>query len=430
VGLQSQQEYGEMIREILRLLDGRTGAVRKEIAAEMEAAVRELRFEDAARHRDVLRGLDSISREQRAEGTDGGDRDILGIARDGSLGAAVVLKIRRGVLLGRESHRFDGIAEESDSDLLGSFTTQAYLLGGTEADRDLPQEVLLPMDFADREVLEGVLTERAGRRVRLLVPERGDKTRLIELAVSNARSILEERVLSQEGAPERADSILYDLQERLGLKVVPRLIACVDISHTQGSELVASVIVFENGEPKKSLYRKMRIRGAWTNDDFRSMGEVVERYLSRRIAEGEPLPELLLLDGGKGQLSAVEPVLSRIGAPEIALAALAKRQEEIFRPGLAEPLRLSRRDPALRLLQRIRNEAHRVALGYNRKLRGRRTLTSELGRIPGVGPARQRSLLTHFGSVKGVREASEDELEALPGFSKVLAQRVLMHLKN
>jgi excinuclease ABC subunit C len=419
-----------MIREILRLLDGKTDAVRREVEAEMEKAVRELRFEDAARHRDILRGLDSMSREQRVEGTDGGDRDILGIARDGTLGAAVVLKIRRGILLGRETHRFEGLGDESDADLLGSVAAQTYLLGGRDRERDLPQEVILPLDFPDRAVLEEVLSERAGRRVRLHVPARGEKTRLVELASSNARALLEERVIAAEGAAQRAESVLYDLQERLGLKVVPRLIACVDISHTQGSELVASVTVFENGEPKKSLYRKMRIRGEWTNDDFRSMAEVVERYLSRRLMEGEPLPELLLLDGGKGQLSAVLPVLERVGAPEIALAALAKKQEEIFLPGRTDALRLSRRDPALHLLQRIRNEAHRVAVGYNRKLRVRRTLSSELERIPGVGPARQRSLLTRFGSVKGVREASQEELEALPGFSKTLARRVLEHLRG
>jgi excinuclease ABC subunit C len=419
-----------MIREILRLLDGKTKALQGEVAAEMEVAIRELRFEDAARHRDVLKGLESISREQRVEGTDGGDRDVLGIARDGSFGAAVVLKIRRGVLLGRESHRFDDIGDESDSELLASFATQAYVLAGTEGARDLPREILLPMDFADRPILEEVLSLQAERSVQIQVPRRGEKTRLVALASSNARALLEDQVSARIGIGERAESVLYELQDRLRIKVVPRLIACVDISHTQGSELVASVVVFENGEPKKSLYRKMRIRGGWTNDDFRSMEEVVERYLKRRISEEAPLPELLLLDGGKGQLSAVMPVLARVGAPEVALAALAKKHEEVFVPGQSDPIRLSRRDPALQLLQRIRNEAHRVAIGYNRKLRGRRTLTSELGNIPGVGPNRQRSLLARFGSVKGIRDASEEDLESVPGFSKIMARRILSHLKG
>jgi excinuclease ABC subunit C len=330
-------------------------------------------------------------------------------------------------LIGRESHGFTDLAEESEAELLQAFADQHYLFGHTGGDGDLPEEILLPEPFPDQDTLGEVLSERRGKRVHLRVPARGELRRLTELAAANARHLLEDR-FTPLGGGSRAESVLYELQDRLGIKVVPRLIVCFDISHTQGSELVAAVTAFENGEPKKAMYRRMRIRGEWRNDDFRSMAEAVERYLRRTLDDALPLPNLILIDGGRGQLSAVLPVVRDLGLSEIAIVALAKREEELFLPGRPEPLRLSRRDPALRLLQRIRNEAHRSAIGYNRKLRGRRTITSELGKIHGIGPARQRALLTQFGSVHGVQQASLDEIAAVPGFSRVLAERLRAHL--
>ncbi len=429
VGLQTQTEYKAMIDDILRVLDGDTEELRREVEAKMDQAAEGLRFEEAARHRNVLRGLATIAREQRMERAEGGSQDILGIARDGALAAAIVLRIRRGKLLGRESHRFSGLGDESESELLGTFATRYYLGRGPESAGELPRELLLPSGFPDQSTLESILSERAGRRVRLHVPSRGAKRRMTELAVENARHLLEEQVTTIDDATDRADAVLYELQDRLHLKVVPRLIVCFDISHTQGSEVVASAVAFENGEPKRSLYRHMRIRGEWSNDDYRSMAEAVERFVRRRLEADGPLPELLLLDGGKGQLSAVRPVLEELGASEVALAALAKRNEELFVPGRSTPIRLSRRDPALQLLQRVRNEAHRFAIEYNRKLRGRRTIRSELSQIPGIGPERQRSLLTRFGSVRSIRQATPEEIAGLPGFSHTLAERVLQHLR-
>ncbi len=428
VELQSQQDYRSMIDDILKVLDGETDNLRAEVEAQMEEAARELRFEEAARHRNVLRGLGAIAREQRMERAEGGSQDILGMARDGSRAAAVVLRVRKGKLLGRESHSFGGLGDESEAELLGTFATLYYLGRGTGAPGELPREILVPVSFSDQEVLAEILSKRAARMVRLHAPSRGGKRRMTELAATNARHLLEEQVMSLEVAVDRADSVLYELQDRLDLKVVPRLIACFDVSHTQGSEVVASAVVFENGEPKRGLYRHMRIRGEWSNDDYRSMAEAVERYLRRRLEDEDPLPELLLLDGGKGQLTAVAPVLEELGAPEVALAALAKRNEELFLPGRRDSVRLPRRDPALRLLQRVRNEAHRFAHAYNRKLRGRRTIQSKLSGIPGIGPKRQRSLLTRFGSVKSVRQATSGEIAEVPGFSVVLAKRVLTYL--
>ncbi len=430
VGLQTEEHYRGMIGEILRILDGDTASLRTEVEARMAEAAGELRYEEAARHRDVLRGLESIAREQRVERIEGGDQDVVGVARDGERGAATILRIRNGTLLGRESHRFEGVTEESERALVGAFVTRYYLGRGAEGHASLPREILLPSDFEDREALEGLVTEEAGRKVEFLTPSRGEKRRLVELAATNARHLLEEQVSEVEAIHDRADLVLYELQERLGLKVVPRLMVCFDISHTQGSEVVAGAVAFQNGEPRRGLYRRMKIRGGWGNDDFRSMAEAVERYLARTLEEGSHLPELLVLDGGKGQLSGVLPVLDRLGVEDVAVVALAKREEELFLPGRSEPLRLSRRDPALRLLQRMRNEAHRFAVSYNRKLRTKRTVRSELGDIPGIGPGRQRALLTRFGSVKGVREAGVDGVAGVPGFSRVLAERVLTYLEG
>lgn len=429
VGLQSATEYGEMIAEIVRILDGETGQVRQEVENQMAEAVAGLRFEEAARHRNILRGLETIAREQRMERAGGGNQDIIGIARDGGIAAVVVLRVRRGKLLGRETHRFGDLGNEAEADLLGTFAAQYYLARGTGSSEEFPPEILLPSSFPDRETLQEILTERAGRRVLLQVPARGGKRRMTELAATNARHLLEEHISSPETTGEGADLVLYELQDRLGLKVVPRLIVCFDVSHTQGSEVVASAVAFENGEPKRSLYRHMRIQGDWSNDDYRSMAEVVERTLRRRLDEEKPLPELLLLDGGKGQLSAVAPVLRRLGTSEIALAALAKRNEEVFLPNRSTPIRLPRRDAALQLLQRIRNEAHRFAISYNRKLRGRRTIRSELSEIPGIGPQRQRALLSRFGSVRSLSKAEVEDIAQLPGFSEGLALRVLSHLR-
>ena len=427
VGLQTQADYRAMVDDILRVLEGETEAIRGQADTRMRAAADLLDFEGAAQHRDVVRGLDSLAREQRVQKVGGGDQDVVGLARDGAFATAVILKIRRGRLLGRDTVRFHDILDEDDELLLATFSSRYYLSQGQQAIGELPREVLFPVDFEDRSLLGEVLSRAAGRRIGTHVPILGEKRRLVELANQNARHALDDRVTAQSDA-ERADESLYDLQDRLDLKVVPRLMVCFDVSHTQGAETVASAAVFENGEPRKSEYRHMRIRGGWGNDDYRSMAEVVRRWFARRAEEGKPLPDLVLIDGGKGQLSAARGALVGLGVTDVVTLALAKREEEVFFPGRAEPVRLDRRDRALHLLQRIRNEAHRLAVRYNRKLRTRRTLRSDIGDIPGIGPRRQKALLSRFGSVKGVRQASEDEIVRVPGFSRVLAIRVLTYL--
>jgi excinuclease ABC subunit C len=428
VGLQSQGEYRAMIDEIVRILEGDTEQLRGTVEERMHAASEALDFERAARMRDVLAGLDALAGQQRVHRAEGGDMDVVGLARDGQLGAGVVLKIRAGVLLGRDALRFAEILEASDEDVLGSLVARHYLGSGEAASVDLPRQVLLPADIADRGLVEEILSEAAGRRVRVDVPLRGDKRRLLELAEQNARHVLEDRVAALAYAADRAEDTLFSLQEELDLKVVPRLMVCFDISHMQGAETVASAVVFENGEPRRSEYRHMRIKGDWGNDDFRSMAEAVTRYFRRRRDEGKPVPDLAVIDGGKGQLGAAGAALRALGLPDVAVAALAKREEEVHLRGRAEPIRLDRRHHALHLLQRIRNEAHRFALRYNRKLRGKRTLRSDLGDIPGIGPRRQTALLRRFGSLRGVKDASREEIARVPGFSAALASRILTYL--
>ena len=429
VGLQAEASYGLMVERLVKVLSGDVAEVQTEVEHDMHRASAEMDFERAARLRDVLRGLDGFARLQRVHVVDGGDRDVLGIARDGAVAVAATLQIRGGILIGRETHAITGCEAEEDEDVVARSVSHAYVSGGSAPGERPPREVLLPSDFPDRALVEGILSDRAGRRVPVRVPRRGAKVRLVELAVANARHALDGRAAKGETPKPRAEDVLFELQDRLGLKVVPRLIVCFDVSHIQGAEAVAGAVLYENGEPCSAQYRHMKIRGEFGNDDFRSMGEAVGRYFGRRVKEEGPLPNLVLVDGGVVQLEAARKSLEAIGLDGIAVAALAKKRETVFLPGRIEGLRIPRTAAALHLLQRVRDEAHRFAVRYNRKLRSRRTVRSALGDIPGIGPRRQQALLSRFGSVRGVRRATAEEIGRLPGFSVAMGTRTLAYLK-
>jgi excinuclease ABC subunit C len=429
VALQSEGEYRKMIDEVLDVLGGQTARAARRLKAEMEESAATMNFERAAELRDALAHLDRLETQQKVVDVQGADRDVVGLARDRDEACGVILRIREGKLLGREAVFLANLEGEPDEEVLASLVTRFYTLRSADQGADLPREVLLPSDFGDRALLEGVLRQRAGRSVGIMVPRRGDKTRLVELAAQNARHLLEERKLLGKAATGRAPDALYELQETLELESVPRVIVCFDISHTQGTETVASAVTFENGEPDKSGYRRLRIQGDWGNDDFRSMAEAVSRYFRRRLDEQLPLPDLVVIDGGKGQLSAARAALEAMELAQQPVISLAKREEEVFVPGRPDAIRLARRSPALRLLQRIRDEAHRFAVTYNRKLRTKRTVASELASIPGIGASRQRALLERFGSVRGLRDASPDEVASVPGFGPALARTVLAHVR-
>lgn len=428
VGLQGEADYRVMIDRLLRILEGDVADVQAEVELEMHKASSELDFERAALLRDALAGLNGIARRQRVHVVGGGDRDVVGVARDGGVAVVVTLLIRGGVLIGRETLSLAGVEDAADAEVVARSVSHAYLSRGTATGGDPPREVLVPVDFADRPLLEAVMSDRAGRKVAVRVPRRGAKVRLVELAVTNARHSLAERAMRGRGAPPDTEEILYELQDRLGLNVVPRLIVCFDVSHTQGAEAVASAVLFENGEPDRSGYRHMKIRGDFGNNDYRSMEEAVGRYFARKLKDDGPLPDLVLVDGGAAQMGAARGALAGGGLEQVAVAALAKRREEVYLPGRGEALRLPRTARSLHLLQRVRDEAHRFAVRYNRKLRARRTVRSELGDIPGIGPRRQRALLSRFGSLRGVKEATAADIGRIPGFSEAMGVKVLTYL--
>jgi len=419
VGYQSAADYQRMIDDVLLFLEGKTLEVRGRLRDRMQTASAELDFERAAQLRDALQWLEQVERPQTVELVGRGDADVIGLARDGDDACGAILRIRDGRLIAREHRFLEQAGGEPEATVLAAFLVRFYLPLDARAPR-----VLLPFVPEDVESLGAIAPA-----VEWLVPQRGTNAKLVELADQNARHLLESLLLESFDVEERAADPVYALGRDLGLASVPRAFVAIDISTNQGRDTVGSLVWFEAGRPKKSEYRRYRIRGP-QQDDFAAVREVVSRFLRRRLEEGKPLPELMVIDGGKGQLSAAQAAAVEAGLAALPLASLAKREEEIFLPGRAEPLRLSRRSPSLKLLQRARDEAHRFAVSYSRRKRSQRTITSELLAIPGVGPRRRRLLLERFGSVAGVRTATPDEIASLPGFSHTLAERVLERLER
>jgi excinuclease ABC subunit C len=411
---QSQEDYAAMIDEVTLFLEGRSDEVVRRVRERMELAAGNLDFERAAEMRDVLHHLQKMEEPTVVLRIEGGDRDVVGYARDGDDAVVALLRIREGKLLAREHRFMENVDGEDDGDVL-----RLYLAGSYVAMPERASELVLPFDFPDRELLEESLP---GERVH--VPQRGVRRELVELAEQNARHLLEELKLASSESDVRAGEPVYELARELSLHKLPRTMICFDISTAQGTDTVASCVFFENGRARRGEYRKFKVKTVIGTDDFASMREVVTRYFNRRKADGKPLPDLIVVDGGKGQLSAAHEALEAMDLGDRPLISLAKRDEEIFVWGRAEPIRLSRRSPALRLLQRIRDEAHRFAVTFNRKRRSMRTVTSELLSIPGVGPVKRRQLIQTFGSVQGVRDAALSDIAALPGFTAVSAQRL------
>ncbi|HLS47639.1 MAG TPA: excinuclease ABC subunit UvrC [Gemmatimonadales bacterium] len=420
VGWQSEADYRTMVSEVLAFLEGRTSDVRERVRQAMFRAAEREDFERARELRDALKWLEKLEEPSSVEVIGTGDADVIGYARDGDDAVAVLLRVRDGRVIGREHRFFEGVDEEPDEAILSAYLVQFY---ATSVGR--VRRLMLPFPPADLEPLRELLPDTD-----LIMPQRGTGGRWIELADANARHLLESLRLESFETEERAEDPVYALGRDLGLSVVPRSFVCIDISHNQGRDMVGSLVWFEAGRPRKSDYRKFRIKGLAQQDDYAAIQEVVTRFITRRRDEGLRLPDLMVIDGGKGQLNAAVEAARTLQVEDLPIVSLAKRDEEVFLPGRSEPLRLSRRSPSLRLLQRARDEAHRFGLAYSRNRRSKRTITSELMNIPGVGPSRRRALLERFGSLAGVRTASPAELAAVPGFSRTLADRVLEHLRN
>ncbi|HEU5184114.1 MAG TPA: excinuclease ABC subunit UvrC [Gemmatimonadaceae bacterium] len=419
IHLQTREDYASMIDEVVLFLEGRSDEVTRRVRERMDEASARLDFERAAELRDVLVHLENMEEPKVVLRVEGGDRDVVGFARDGEDACVAILRIRDGKLLARDHTFVEHIEGESDGKVLA-----AYLAGGYLPARERAPELLIPFDVEDRDLLQESLTGTT-----IHVPQRGPRRELVGLAEQNARHLLEELKLASLETDERASNPVYELAREVGLERLPRSLVCFDISTTQGTDTVGSMVWFDNGRPRRAEYRKFRVKTVEGTDDFASMREVVTRYFQRRLEESKGLPDLIVIDGGKGQLAAARAALDELGLQAIPAISLAKREEEVFLAGRSESLRLPRRSPALRLLQQARDEAHRFAVTYNRKRRTMRTVTSELLRIPGVGPSKRRALLRAFGSVQGVRDASVEQIAALPGFSPKAAQKILEALR-
>lgn len=412
---QNQQDYRSMIDEVVLFLDGKPQEVVKRIRERMEIAAEALDFERAAELRDALDHIRKMEEPTVVLTVEGGDKDVVGYARDADDACVTILRVRSGKLLAREHRFIENVEGVDDQNILSVFLAGTYVPMHERA-RDL----LVPFDFEDRELLEESL---GGTRVH--VPQRGPRRDLVELAEQNARHLLEELRLASSDGGTRASDPVYELGRELGLQKLPRSVVCFDISTAQGTDTVGSCVWFENGRPRRAEYRKFKVKTVEGTDDFASMREVVTRYFQRRQSEEKSLPDLVVIDGGKGQLSAAHEAMAALGLGDRPLISLAKKEEEIFVWGRSEPVRMSRRSPALRLLQQLRDEAHRFAITYNRKRRTMRTVTSELLKVPGIGPVKRRRLIQEFGSVQGVREAGEEAIAKVAGFNVERARKLL-----
>lgn len=419
-GKVTKEEYAAMIRAVLLFLEGRTEDVERELSQRMAKAVEAYHFEVAARLRDQLQAVRKVAEKQNIV-TGSGNQDAVGMARS-EVGVCVqIFFIRAGKMIGREHFLLQGSEEESDEDILTAFLQQYY-----HRATFIPQEVLLPLELpaAERELLEAFLQEKKRQgRVSLLCPKRGTKHDIVAMAAGNAEKYLSDEAARIKRANEQTLGAVEELGRYLGLKTPPNRMECFDISHIQGSETVASMVVFEGGLPKKSDYRRFKIRSTEGKpDDFLSMREVTtRRYVG--LPEDE-LPDLIVIDGGKGQLSSALEIIRGAGHKDVPVVGLAKQFELVFTEGNPEPVVLPRHSQALYLIQRIRDEAHRFAITYHRKLRGKRNLVSVLDHIVGIGPKRRQALRAHFGSLARIKEAGVEELAAVEGMNKPAAEAV------
>ena len=416
-GYVSPEEYGKMIKAVSLLVEGRTNDVVKDLKRRMNAAAEGYFFEEAARLRDQLQAVGRLNEQQKAV-TGGGDQDAIASARDATGGCIQIFFVRGGKLVGRDNYFVTTESGETEEEILTAFLKQYYLDATF-----VPREILVPVlpEKEEQELLVEWLSKKAQRKVELLKPQKGMKHELLKMVADNAEKNLLERLRKGQLSLKSEEQAAEDLKTVLNLTTPLDRIDCFDISHTQGSETVASMVVFRNGTASKKDYRRYKLLSTEGKpDDFKSMQEVV----FRRYRDLEDLPSLVIIDGGKGQLSSALEVIRGLGLQELPVIGLAKREEEIFIEGAHESLLLSKDSDALKLIQRIRDEAHRFAITYHRKLRGKRNLVSVLDHIPGVGPKRRQALWKQFGSLAAIKAAEQEDLAAVEGMNKTTAQKI------
>ena len=419
VGYMSIEEYGRYVQDAVRFIQGHNEDLLRDLEDRMREAAEALNFESAARLRDLAAAVRKMSERRKAFSTERltGDWDIVNFYRLDTEACVVVMEIRDGGILGKKDYLMSGAQYTSPPQMLSAFLAQYYLRVSW-----IPPGIHLPEVPEDAENIGDLLSQRRGEKVEMAYPKRGEKARLLRLAAVNAETIMEKTVETRDRRKDAVPGTLLALARDLRLKTPPRTIACIDISHFQGSDTVASLVFFRNAKPEKREYRHFRIGTVEGVDDFASMREVVRRYYTRRLEERKELPDLLLVDGGKGQLSSARSVLLELSLGDRVTVGLAKRLEEVFLPGASDAQNIPKTSSSIHLLQRIRDEAHRFAVTYHRKLRTKRTIATSLPNIPGVGPRRAGDLLRRFGSVAAVREAGLQDLADVPGIGEKRAR--------
>jgi excinuclease ABC subunit C len=432
VGYVSADDYRRIVDNVIEFLSGDVKPIQRELERQMQEAAAEERFEDAARYRNRLFSVQHLVERQAVERQSVGTVDVIGFAAEGDRAVVQIFPLRGGKMVDRHSFHLENVGGQDVTTILESFGLEYY--GNAPS---VPPQIVVPHESGDLSALAELLSERRGAKVEIRTAERGEKARLQRLSDENALHVLTSDLAQGEQRRLRRVEALEQLRETLNLESLPLRIECFDISTAMGQDNVGSMVVFQDGLPKKAHYRKFAIRGQEGMDDFAAMREMVERRFAR-LANGAATedydesfaatPNLVVVDGGKGQLAAALEAMRGFDLPRVAVIALAKREEEVFVPGRPKPVVLSRHDPGLQLLQRIRDEAHRFAVGFHRQRRETRGFASLFDELGGVGPARRRALLNHFGSVEAMIAASPEELEGVPGVPAKVARSVYAQL--
>ena len=444
IGAASQEEYRATIQQVVLFLEGKVEPVVRDLRRQMASAAQGQEYERAAILRDQIRAIERVAEEQKVSAAREEDADVIGLALAEDMAWVEVFPIRRGQVVGRDRFVMEGTQEEPPSRVLANFVKQYY-----DAVTFIPPTLLLQHPLEDAEAIAAWLAQRRGGRVSVRVPQRGEKAKLLHMVAQNAAQGMEEQRARRLADADALEGAMAELQEELNLPRLPRRVECYDISNIQGAHPVGSMVVLVQGKPAPVHYRRFQIKGVEGIDDYAMMQEMLRRRFKRLGAarqqaasdgQGEEVaaeakqngwgvvPDLVLIDGGKGHLSAALQVFLELGIDFIPLASLAKENEELFTPQMSEPVVLPRSSPALFLVQRARDEAHRFAITYHRNVRSRESIRSALDDVPGIGPRRKRALMLRFGTVRAIREAALDDLAAAPGMTRSLAQKVKDYL--
>ncbi len=428
IGAVTKEEYAEVIKQVILFLEGKQERVVQGLEIKMNKAAEALEFEKAALLRDQIQAIDKVIEGQRIATTVRGEQDIVAFAEDKDQAYVQIFFIRSGKLIGRESFVLQGTRSEQPTQIMTSFIKQFYASAPY-----IPRLILLQHPVEDKIVIEGWLQSKKGDRVSIQVPRRGNKKQLVRIVAENAQQGLAQLKIKQLAAPTTLGTALAEIARELQLPRIPLRMEGYDISNIQGTSATGSMVVFDKGKPKPAHYRRFRIKTVSGADDYAMLYEVLKRRFKRSSDASAPdtwavLPDLVLIDGGRGQLNAAHAAMREVGAGSVPIASIAKENEQIFIPQKAAPIVLSGSSPGLQLLQRLRDEAHRFALSYHRKIRKRQTFASALDTIPGIGTKRKRSLLKQFGSVRAIQETSLEELAATRGMTQNLAKKVKEYL--